>query len=64
MDEKKKLVIFLFISSTLQRLWVEMMAEIGDSVGESQSEILIGEALTTCWSKFVQSLHFMLRIVS
>jgi len=64
MDEKKKLVIFLFISFTLRRLWVEMMANIGDSVGESQSEIFGGEALTTCWSKFVQSLHFMLRIVS
>jgi len=41
-----------------------MMANISDSVGESQSEIFGGEALTTCWSKFVQSLHFMLRIVS
>jgi len=31
-----------------------MMARIGDPVGESQSEILDGEALTTCMSGFVE----------
>jgi len=41
-----------------------MMARIGDPVGESQSEILDGEALTTWWSEFVGSLHLMLRSVS
>lgn len=41
-----------------------MMARIGDPVRESQSEIFDGEALTTCMSGFVGSLHLMLRSVS
>jgi len=40
------------------------MMKIGDLVRESQLEIFDGEALTTCWNKFVGSLHLMLRSVS